>query len=132
MPHRRWEGRSCSLNFQSLVGTNFSTNQGKGLMAIVLKWKAEKWHKAPLGCRLFGHYWHQGWWGSKPYLQPGSAVWDNLDEMHINLTCECSRCGKRYPVARIHASSIARKVFDHQEKHRSYLRRFRVKYLEDS
>lgn len=75
---------------------------------MTLRWSAQKWDKN-WKCRLFGHYWDDGWWGSEPYLRARGGPVDGIDEHHILLDCECRRCGKRQHVANIHESNI-RKV----------------------
>jgi hypothetical protein len=71
---------------------------------VSLRWTANSYDKVPLRCRLFGHIWRSGWWGSLPYLEPGSlpGYRDGVGRYHINLRLECDRCGSRFVVARIH------------------------------
>lgn len=74
---------------------------------MTLRWSAEKWHKS-FWCRLFGHRWHDGWWGSKPYLRASRGPVDGINEHHIRLDCECWRCGGRFHIANIHESALRR------------------------
>lgn len=73
-------------------------------MTAMLRWKASKWEKAPLMCRLFGHVWERGWWGDTPYLRaknlPGYE--DGIGRRHIDLVCKCSRCDTQTTMARVH------------------------------
>lgn len=71
-------------------------------MSVVLRWPAKKWEKAPLMCRLFGHVWTAGWWGSAPYLRMYGGRKDGIGRSHYQLDCRCFRCDKKSTVAYTH------------------------------
>lgn len=77
-------------------------------MSVRLRWPAEKWEKKiPWMCKWFGHVWIGGWYGYKPYLKPVTPGYrDGIDRLHVDLRCECTRCGSNRVIAIIHADSI--------------------------
>lgn len=72
-------------------------------MTVALRWPAKSYDtKAKLSCRLFGHTWHAGWWGDKPYLNQKRGPVDGIGRQHIYLDCRCDKCDTRYTVAMMH------------------------------
>lgn len=75
---------------------------------VSLCWSVKKGEKAPLMCRLFGHLWSSGWRGDIPYLKannlPGRL--DGTGRRHVDLRCECDRCGKSAIIAQFHNQEI--------------------------
>lgn len=71
-------------------------------MEVVLRWKANKWEKTGIMCRIFGHIWCAGWWGREPYLQPEPGVVDNLGTHHVRLKAKCWRCNCVTHIANVH------------------------------
>lgn len=71
---------------------------------VALRWPARSWENVPLMCRLFGHIWTEGWWGSEPYLTPRHrpGYVDGIGRSHVKLECRCDRCGEKSHVANVH------------------------------
>lgn len=53
-------------------------------------------------CRLFGHVWSGGWYGSLPYFSIQEFGHDNIGRIHGNLYMTCDRCNKKVNVGHIH------------------------------
>jgi len=72
---------------------------------MTVRWTAEKWHKN-FWCRLFGHRWDHGWFGSEPYLRPEYHATDGVGTEHLYLKCRCDRCGENHTLARLHVQAV--------------------------
>lgn len=75
-----------------------------------LYWSPRKWEKAPLMCRIFGHYWPDGWYGSEPYFTIKGGTVDGINEHHLYLYCKCWRCEETIHIANIHESAIKKVI----------------------
>lgn len=70
----------------------------------MLKWSDE--YAKNLMCRLFGHKWNEGWYGSQPYLKPKYYTTDNLGTEHMKLYCRCFRCNQEVSIGFMHKQSV--------------------------
>lgn len=64
-------------------------------MKVALRWRANRWEKAPLLCRIFGHVWYEGWWSSHPYMKTTLAPVDHNGVRAMRIECKCWRCDVR-------------------------------------
>lgn len=83
---------------------------------MTIKWTANEW-KPNFWCRLFGHKWVDGWYGSEPYVKVEYYTVDNVGTEHLNLMCRCDRCDKDKLIARVHLSTVEAAVKRAYTKH---------------
>lgn len=67
-----------------------------------INWKAEKWHKAPLWCRLFGHSVAHKY---PLYAKADFKTIDGIGRVHMNIQYRCDYCDRLDTVGHFHLNS---------------------------